>query len=439
MGLSIHLLGPPRMERGGSAVDAARGHKAWGLLAYLVRSRVPPSRERVAGLLFPEADDPLRALRWTLSALRTPAGRRRRARRRSRPPDAAARARSSTSTSSAGDPGRRPSRFPVSATSCSTGWRSAPARASRCGSRASAVTSRGRPAPSSIRLRSRCSPAARAPKRRITPPQLVRLNPYEENAHVLLVRCLRAAGTPRPRRVTSRRAPSSSGASSGIEPTAALRTATAAPQVAVAARVSGARDRPGAARGRRGRARRRRRRSRSAPPARRRRRRSRGRRPRAPRQGARRAGRRARPLGPRHGRGRRRRAARRNRARGAGRAARRRRDGMARDQLGAVPAGALRASGGVAGEHRRVRRGQRRGARLGRADPGRLPARRGGLRRLRATLLRSALARATRLERRPAARPGPHAAGRFHLLRGEIEDAAPTSSTRPSKRSRREA
>ena len=70
MGLTIHLLGPPRMERDGVAVEPPRGHKPWGLLAYLVRSRVAPSRERLASLLFPEADDPLGALRWTLSALR---------------------------------------------------------------------------------------------------------------------------------------------------------------------------------------------------------------------------------------------------------------------------------------------------------------------------------------------------------------------------------
>ena len=70
MGLSIHLLGQPRMELAGTPIEDPRGHKAWGLLAYLLRSRVAPSRERVASLLFPEADDPLGALRWTLSALR---------------------------------------------------------------------------------------------------------------------------------------------------------------------------------------------------------------------------------------------------------------------------------------------------------------------------------------------------------------------------------
>ena len=59
MGLTVQLLGPPRFERDGRAIEAPRGHKAWGLLAYLVSARVPPSRERLASLLFPEADDPL--------------------------------------------------------------------------------------------------------------------------------------------------------------------------------------------------------------------------------------------------------------------------------------------------------------------------------------------------------------------------------------------
>ena len=70
MGLSIRLLGSPALEQAGLPVEPPRGHKAWGVLAYLVRTRVAPSREHLAGLLFPEADDPLGALRWTLSALR---------------------------------------------------------------------------------------------------------------------------------------------------------------------------------------------------------------------------------------------------------------------------------------------------------------------------------------------------------------------------------
>lgn len=69
-GLAIHLLGPPRVERGGSPVPAPRGHKVWGLLAYLIRNEAPVSRKHLAGLLFEDAEDPLAALRWNLSELR---------------------------------------------------------------------------------------------------------------------------------------------------------------------------------------------------------------------------------------------------------------------------------------------------------------------------------------------------------------------------------
>ncbi|HZA41709.1 MAG TPA: BTAD domain-containing putative transcriptional regulator, partial [Actinomycetota bacterium] len=55
-------------------MDAPRGFKTWGLLTYLVRTRVPSSRERLANLLFPEAGDPLGSLRWTLSVLRRQLG-----------------------------------------------------------------------------------------------------------------------------------------------------------------------------------------------------------------------------------------------------------------------------------------------------------------------------------------------------------------------------
>ena len=68
--LAIHLLGRPRVERGGAAVPAPRGHKAWGVLAYLLLADRPPSRDELASLLFAEADDPQAALRWNLSALR---------------------------------------------------------------------------------------------------------------------------------------------------------------------------------------------------------------------------------------------------------------------------------------------------------------------------------------------------------------------------------
>lgn len=70
MGLAIHLLGVPRVERDGRVLPAPRGHKVWGLLAYLIRSEAGASRKHLAGLLFEDAEDPLAALRWNLSELR---------------------------------------------------------------------------------------------------------------------------------------------------------------------------------------------------------------------------------------------------------------------------------------------------------------------------------------------------------------------------------
>jgi DNA-binding SARP family transcriptional activator len=75
MSLAIHLLGRPHLERDGEPVAAPRGHKAWGLVAYLVLSRVrSPSREHLAELLFTGADDPLGSLRWNLAELRRALG-----------------------------------------------------------------------------------------------------------------------------------------------------------------------------------------------------------------------------------------------------------------------------------------------------------------------------------------------------------------------------
>jgi DNA-binding SARP family transcriptional activator len=70
MVLHIRLLGRPRAEVDGREVPGPRGRKAWALLAVLLLADSPPSRRSLAGLLFPDAGDPLGALRWTLSQLR---------------------------------------------------------------------------------------------------------------------------------------------------------------------------------------------------------------------------------------------------------------------------------------------------------------------------------------------------------------------------------
>jgi len=70
MGLAIQLLGAPTIESDGVRRPPPRGHKPWALLALLLLSTVPLSRERLAGLLFSEADDPLGSLRWNLAELR---------------------------------------------------------------------------------------------------------------------------------------------------------------------------------------------------------------------------------------------------------------------------------------------------------------------------------------------------------------------------------
>lgn len=74
MGPVIHLLGTPRVQRDGAAKAVLRGHKAWGLLAYLVQHPEGVSRQRLAALLFEDAEDPLAALRWNLSELRRALG-----------------------------------------------------------------------------------------------------------------------------------------------------------------------------------------------------------------------------------------------------------------------------------------------------------------------------------------------------------------------------
>ncbi len=70
MTVLVRLLGAPSVEVDGAPAPAPRGRKSWALLTYLVLSERPPTRQRLAGLLFDGADDPLGALRWNLAELR---------------------------------------------------------------------------------------------------------------------------------------------------------------------------------------------------------------------------------------------------------------------------------------------------------------------------------------------------------------------------------
>jgi DNA-binding SARP family transcriptional activator len=226
------------MERGGTRVDPPRGNKAWGLLVYLLRTRVPPSRERLADLLFPEADDPLATLRWTLSALRRSLG---------------------EDAELGSDPVRlelRPGTF-VDVEVLSRGswleavelpglghelmdglaFRSSPGfemwledeRRHVAGTTAAVLHE------ASLALLARGDLAAAV--RHAS--ELVRLTPYDENSHVLLVRCLSAAGD---QDGAARRAEACTElfrTELGRDPTAALRAALETAEAPVETRVSG--------------------------------------------------------------------------------------------------------------------------------------------------------------------------------------------------------
>ncbi len=68
--LTIRLLGRPSLEHPGRTPYRLRSRKSWALLAYLLLVEGSPTRSQLAGLLFAEADDPLRALRWSLAEIR---------------------------------------------------------------------------------------------------------------------------------------------------------------------------------------------------------------------------------------------------------------------------------------------------------------------------------------------------------------------------------
>lgn len=72
--LTIHLLGRPRLAPAVGPAYQFRSRKSWAILAYLLLSDRPPTRSQLASLLFAEADDPARALRWSMSEVRRALG-----------------------------------------------------------------------------------------------------------------------------------------------------------------------------------------------------------------------------------------------------------------------------------------------------------------------------------------------------------------------------
>jgi DNA-binding SARP family transcriptional activator len=68
--LAVQLLGRPRLVSTAGDTYRFRSRKSWALLAYLLLAERPPTRSRLAALLFGEADDPARALRWGLAEIR---------------------------------------------------------------------------------------------------------------------------------------------------------------------------------------------------------------------------------------------------------------------------------------------------------------------------------------------------------------------------------
>src|SRR5881628_359963 len=69
MTLRVRLLGRPGLEHDGAS-RRLEGHKPWALLTYLLLEPRAPTRRELADLLWAEADDPLGAVRWSLSQVR---------------------------------------------------------------------------------------------------------------------------------------------------------------------------------------------------------------------------------------------------------------------------------------------------------------------------------------------------------------------------------
>jgi DNA-binding SARP family transcriptional activator len=238
MDLRIHLLGTPTVQRGGVQVAAPPGRKHWGLLTYLVRTEVPSSRERLSGLLFPEADDPLGALRSALSALRRQLGPQAEVGgnpvRLALGPEAFVDVeilRKGSWVEAAALPGLGHELLDGMAFRSSPGFENWLENERRhiAGTTAAVLHEAG------LALLARGD----ADAARSHAAHLVRLNPYDENAHVLLVRCLRATGAAEAAERQVAACTQLFQEELGIEPSPALTSAAAEPLASVGTRVSG--------------------------------------------------------------------------------------------------------------------------------------------------------------------------------------------------------
>jgi tetratricopeptide (TPR) repeat protein len=68
--MKIQLIGRPTITSDQGEDQPVRGHQAWAVLARVLLSPSPLDRRILANDLFPEAEDPLGALRWCLANLR---------------------------------------------------------------------------------------------------------------------------------------------------------------------------------------------------------------------------------------------------------------------------------------------------------------------------------------------------------------------------------
>jgi DNA-binding SARP family transcriptional activator len=70
----VRLIGTPRIEGADGDALEVKGQKPWAVLARILLADRPLTRRELSAELFPDADDPLGSLRWCLAALRRALG-----------------------------------------------------------------------------------------------------------------------------------------------------------------------------------------------------------------------------------------------------------------------------------------------------------------------------------------------------------------------------